>query len=344
MFALSTSERIAYGAGSLATATYAVVPGLLLLYYLTNVLGVAASVAGFVVFLPKLLDVVCNPTVGRLSDTTVSRWGPRRPWMIAGMFIFPAGFVTIFACPFTGASAAWWVGLVIALTGMGFSAFVVPFGVLPAELGASSEERRSMTAWRMAFLGVAILAAGAVAPLMVSASGGGPQGYRLMAVVMGGLVFLGACAAIYSARRSAHTTVSAAPQGAGSFRDALTTARHNRPFSIVFIVFLLVEVVISVALAGLPYIAEQVLGSEDVVALLFVCVLAPLLLTMPIWTRSALRFGDKRCLQAALALLGLGASMCTALLWVDESNRFAIACTALLLASIFREDVGVTGV
>ena len=55
-----------------------------MLYYLTNVLGVAAAAAGFAVFLPKLLDVVYNPIVGRLSDSTVSRWGPRRPWMAAG--------------------------------------------------------------------------------------------------------------------------------------------------------------------------------------------------------------------------------------------------------------------
>ncbi len=73
VYALTTVERAAFGAGSLATATYAVVPGLILLYYLTNVLGVAAGVADLVVFLPKLLDLVYNPIVGRLSDATTSR-------------------------------------------------------------------------------------------------------------------------------------------------------------------------------------------------------------------------------------------------------------------------------
>ena len=91
-FALSTSERIAFGAGSLATGTYAVVPGLVLLYYLTDVLGVTAALASFVVFLPKMLDLVYNPIIGRLSDSTVSRVGPRRPWMIAGMILFPFRF------------------------------------------------------------------------------------------------------------------------------------------------------------------------------------------------------------------------------------------------------------
>jgi glycoside/pentoside/hexuronide:cation symporter, GPH family len=151
-----------FGVGSLATATYAVVPGLVLLYYRTNVLGVTAALAGFVVFLPKLLDLVYNPIVGRLSDSTVSRLGPRRPWMIAGMITFPVGFVSIFFSPFDGNAAALWVAGALALTGPGFSAFVIPYSVLPAELGASPAERTSMTAWRTAFLGLAILAAGAV--------------------------------------------------------------------------------------------------------------------------------------------------------------------------------------
>ncbi|MDT5360177.1 MAG: hypothetical protein QOC69_1939 [Mycobacterium sp.] len=148
-FALSTPERIGFGVGSLATATYAVVPGLVLLYYLTNILGVTAALAGLVVFLPKLLDLVYNPIVGRLSDSTVSRLGPRRPWMIAGIITFPLGFVSIFFSPFDGNAAAWWVAGALALTGLGFSAFVIPYSVLPAELGASPAERTSMTAWRM---------------------------------------------------------------------------------------------------------------------------------------------------------------------------------------------------
>jgi glycoside/pentoside/hexuronide:cation symporter, GPH family len=334
VFALTTAERVAFGAGSLATATYAVVPGLVLLYYLTNVLDVAAAVAGFVVFLPKLLDLVYNPLVGRLSDVTVSRWGPRRPWMVAGMVSFPLGFVMIFCSPFTGAAAAWWVAVALALTGLGFSAFVVPFGVLPAELGASAEERKSMTAWRMAFLGVAILAAGAIAPLITAVDGGGAKGYRLMAVVMGCVIFLGACAAVYSARRPANGKVSAVTRGAGSLREALTAARRNRRFSVLFGVFLLVEVVISVALAGLPYMTQEFLGTQEAIAPLFACVLGPLLLTMPLWILAARRFGDKRCLQLALTILGVGALSATALPWMSEPSRFPYACGAFLIAGI----------
>jgi MFS/sugar transport protein len=106
-FALSGAERVGYGMGSLATATFAVVPSLVPLYYLTDVLGVSAAVAGFVVFLPKLLDLVYNPIADRLSDSTVSRLGPRRPWMAVGAVVLPLGFVGVFFSPFDGSAAAW---------------------------------------------------------------------------------------------------------------------------------------------------------------------------------------------------------------------------------------------
>jgi glycoside/pentoside/hexuronide:cation symporter, GPH family len=111
--------------------------------------------------------------------------------MIAGMMILPLGFASIFFSPFEGSTAAWWVGGALALAGLGFSAFAIPYSVLPAELGASPAERTSMTAWRMGFLGVALLGAGAVAPLLADANGGGRQGYQVMAASMACVILVG---------------------------------------------------------------------------------------------------------------------------------------------------------
>ena len=54
--ALPTSVRAGYSSGSLVTGAFGTVPGLLLLPYLTDTLGVAAAVAGLLVLTPKALD------------------------------------------------------------------------------------------------------------------------------------------------------------------------------------------------------------------------------------------------------------------------------------------------
>lgn len=59
---LPTRVRAGYGLGSVATGSFGAVPGLLLLPLLTDNLGVAAWLAGLLVFLPKAWDVVFNPS------------------------------------------------------------------------------------------------------------------------------------------------------------------------------------------------------------------------------------------------------------------------------------------
>ncbi|MGE5292883.1 MAG: MFS transporter [Micromonosporaceae bacterium] len=76
---VSQPVRIGYGPGSFCTGTFAAVPGLLLLYYMTNILGVRALSAGPAVFVPKAWDLFINPVVGRRSDATRWRHGARRP-------------------------------------------------------------------------------------------------------------------------------------------------------------------------------------------------------------------------------------------------------------------------
>ena len=79
---LSPAARRGYGLGSVATGSFGTVPGLLLLPYLTDRLGVAAGVAGLVVFLPKAWDVILNPIAGRISDRSTNPGGRRRPFLI----------------------------------------------------------------------------------------------------------------------------------------------------------------------------------------------------------------------------------------------------------------------
>ncbi|WP_203566704.1 MFS transporter [Aestuariimicrobium ganziense] len=75
MAGLEPSARRGYGLGSVATGSFGTVPGLLLLPYLTDRLGVTAALAGLVVFLPKAWDVILNPDGARQCP---ARRGPTR--------------------------------------------------------------------------------------------------------------------------------------------------------------------------------------------------------------------------------------------------------------------------
>ncbi|MGL4255257.1 MAG: MFS transporter, partial [Microbacterium sp.] len=72
---LSRGTIARYATGSLGTGGFATLPGLVLTYYLTDSLGVAALAAGLVITLAKLWDVLIDPVIGALTDRDLARHG-----------------------------------------------------------------------------------------------------------------------------------------------------------------------------------------------------------------------------------------------------------------------------
>ena len=289
--ALPLSVRIGYGLGSLCTGTFATVPGLLLLYYLTNVMAVPAAAAGIALFLPKVWDVLINPVVGVLSDRSRLRGGPRRPFLLAGACTLPPLFALIFAAPpLRGTAAAAYVAVLFMLAATAYAVFQVPYVAMPAEMTDDSGERGKLLAWRVGFLGVAILLSGAVAPVIAQSGGDTPAGYRLMGVVVAALLACGTFAAWSGTRKAPAVALTTAEP---SLRAQFTAARSNRPFLFLAGMWTAQALAVGVMLAGVQYFATYVLGSASAVTPLFACLIGPLALVMPVWNRLARRRGVK---------------------------------------------------
>ncbi len=289
---LSSRTKVGYAFGSVGTGGFSTVPGLLLLYYLTNSLGVTAVVAGLVVLLPKAWDVVLNPLVGNWSDHTESRWGSRVPWMIRGAVVLPVFFALMFLAPggITGAPAAVWVTVTFIGAATGFSFFQVPYVAQPAELTDDYAERTSLMTYRIAFLTLAILVFGAGAPALVKAAGDGLGGYRVMGVVCASFFLVGFVVAIL-ATRGVPSVLRAEP--GGDLRDQLRAVAENPDFRVLFAAFVIQALGTSAALAGAPYVAEYLLGSQGLTTVLFVALVAPAILLVPLWRKLSERYGKE---------------------------------------------------
>ena len=88
-----------YATGSLGTGGFATLPGLVLTYYLTDSLGVAALAAGAVITVAKVWDVIIDPVIGALTDRDLARHGSRRRLMLIGAISLPVLFALTFAVP-----------------------------------------------------------------------------------------------------------------------------------------------------------------------------------------------------------------------------------------------------
>ncbi|MGX5655453.1 MFS transporter [Geodermatophilus nigrescens] len=303
---LSRGTHLGYAVGSIGTAAFGTVPGLLLLYYLTDELGVAAGLAGLVVFAPKAWDVLLNPWIGSRSDRTTGRWGPRRPWMLAGGLALPPLFVLVFAGPGEPpALAAAWVAVAFLLAATAYACFQVPYVAQPAEITDDPGERATLMSWRVAALALGILRAGAGAPAVVDAFGGGRGGHLAMAVFVA-LLLAGGMLGAVAGTRHAPTLTRATSEG--RLGATLVLAWRSRPFRVLLTGFVVQALGIGVMLAGVPYFSEQVLGDAAAGSLLFAALVGPAIVVMPLWLRVSRRLGKRTGLLASSALFTAGAA------------------------------------
>ncbi len=297
--------RVGYGAGSVATGAFGTVPGLMLLPFLTDTLGVSALVAGLVVLLPKAWDVVLNPLAGRISDRTVDPRGPRRPWLLRGGLGLAVCFALLFAGPDLGSRVAdtAWVLVAFLACATAYAFFQVPFVAMPAELTDDYDERTRLMTWRVALLALTILLTGATAPLIRDAVGG-RDGYRLMGLVMAGVIAVGVVASYAGTR---HGPARAVEAGAGTLADQVRVVAAARDFRALLTTFVVQALAVGAMLAGVDYVAREVLGGSGASTVLFLCFVGPALLLTPVWARVGERVGKKRGYAAASLCLAAGA-------------------------------------
>lgn len=306
---LRRSLCLSYGVGSIGAGIFSTIPGLLLLFYLTDTLGVSPGLAGLAILLPKLFDIATDPLVGTWSDRTRSRMGRRRPFLLAGALTLPPCFVALFSAPAGDPSASFaWVLVAFCLAAGAFTLFQIPYAAMPAEMTADYHERTTIVAYRMAFVTVGVLAGGALAPALIDAGGGGRTGYMWMAVVLA-LVTAAAMLVAFVGTRGAPQRST--PEHALGLRAQLAIALANRPYRRLLATYHLQCVALGAVLAAVPYFVRYTLGGDNgVVTLLFVCMVGPTIVSMPLWTAVSRRVGKRvSYIAAAVVFAGFAGSL-----------------------------------
>jgi GPH family glycoside/pentoside/hexuronide:cation symporter len=320
---LSTGTLVRYAAGSLGTGGFATLPGLVLVYFLTDTLGVAAIVAGLLVTVAKVWDVIIDPIIGARSDRSLARTGSRRRFMLLGAILLPVFFLVTFAVPpgLGPVGSGIWVFLAFVLAATAFSLFQVPYIALPAELVSGYDARTRLLSARVVVLTFAILLFGAGGPALRSLGGSNDHlGYLLMAIVAAVVLGAGLLVASFAARsglvKVPSGTVEHASIGLGeTYRRGVDALRGSRAFRTLLATFVLQALATGMMLAGAQYVATWVLHDKDAVTYLFIALIAPALLCAPLWGIFARRVGKERAFGFASALYGLAALSLVLLEW-----------------------------
>jgi len=340
--ALRRNTVVRYAVGSVGTGGFGTLPGLVLLIYMTNTLGVNPAFAGAAFTVSKIWDVIIDPWIGARSDRSLARTGARRRFMVIGAITLPIFFVFTFAVPpgLPEALSAAWVLVGFLLAATAFSLFQVPYIALPAELVDNYDDRTRLLSARVIVLTLAILAFGGGAPELVALGANEYQGYLIMAAAAGA-IFLITFLITSTVERSARVT--GVPRAPGSepiegiaapkvgvlmhFRRGWSAVRDSQPYRALLFTFVVQALAIGLMLAGVAYVAFDVLHLEGTI-FLFLSLIAPAILVTPLWSVISRRIGKERAFRLASVIFGIAALSMTLLIWFPGEWIFASVAIA----------------
>lgn len=323
---LGTGRQIGYGFGQIAGQVFRDVPSLLLLFFMTTVLGIAPAVAGAAIFLPKLMwGVGCDMAVGVLSD----RWQhkvARRWWLLAGAIGAPLAMVALFHVPDASTTIrVTYIGLVFSLYMAVFSSFSVPYLAIAGQLTVDPRQRTVLMAWRLVFTAIGVLIAGALAPAIIQRSGGGQAGYETMALVLATICPVALLIAFLAIGRGAPF----APETVRvrlTFRQAVAVLASPR-FSVLLGANLLQLAGSGMGYTSMLYFLTYNMGRSDAFALiggLVIAVCVGIIVAQPLWVWVAGRIGKKRAYLCGTTIYAL-----TYVIWAFAADWGTLAAYIL---------------
>lgn len=256
--------------------------------------GIALTEISLALLFSRLLcDALGSLVIGALSDRTRSRFGRRKPWLVAGAALGIFGIVQLYTP--VGKPGAWHLALWMSFVYLAWNMFEVPYTAWGNELARGYEERVRINLWRQGFQVAGVLVM-AWLPFFVSAKNEVDwdvlRAVTWVTAISMPLVLL---VALRNLPRGdvVESTVRL------TWRQAVAAVVANRPFAVFlgFTVLLQVAAGMSGALFFLFYTSHLGLGSWFGLFTTITTVVA--LCSLPLWMKLMERSSKNRMLQVA---------------------------------------------
>ena len=298
--------KISYGAGEGGVQLLLVAHSIYFLVFLTDVVGISASLAGLLLALGHMWDGISDPAMGIISDRTKFRSGRRRPYILGAALPLTALFWLLFTKPnLEGTALSIYFVIILMLFFVVTTVLYVPYSALLPEMTKDYNERTILSGhkgiWFM--IGSIISSAGM---LMIVAEFENPiTGWSVAGAILGLLALIPFLLTWRFTRGWERHATDTVPF---KFKEVVQTVLGNRSFRYLAAIFLFGTAFLYGFNASVVYFFGYYLQmSEDEISLFFLILFACCLFWIPLITMVANRLGKR---NSYIIFVGLSALFC----------------------------------
>ena len=260
-------------------------------------------------------NAVNDPIIGHLSDRTRTRWGRRRPYVVAGIPLVFFFSILIWSPPIGGEplsdpyspSTFFYMLIVVALYEFGFTMVTVPYDTLYPEMWTDIEDRSEVIVYRESFSVLGGIVAMVLFPFLVdsfSAQLGELRGWTWAGAAVAAIFaafFLVSLLGIKE-RREFSVVGKRLP-----FIESLKTAVTNKSWVTAKAAGLMTGCTLDWVSAIVPFFAKHSLGMEvGVISIMMGFQMVGTFGFFAFWRKICVRYGTKATMAASMILFNVG--------------------------------------
>jgi len=298
---LSRYIKTGWAVGELSIAVYVGLTMGFFLFYLTEAHGISPVLAGTCLLVPRLWDAISDPIMGAISDRTKSRMGRRRPYLLIGSILFGVSFYFTLAMPDLPsemAKAVYFTVMYVILS-TAYTIYDVPYSSMVSEMSQSYKERTNIVGYKMMAARLGILLSVSLAPLVFTSQATLAEGFRLLGLITGVLIVISGLVAFLTTKNAPR--IVSRPKKF-SLSAEFRAIAENRPFRVLFVVFLFQNLAIGAAATCLVYfITIAMQASASLFGPLMIVGALTATLATPPWVVIVRKLGKKRAYTLGLA-------------------------------------------
>ena len=283
---------------------------LFLLYFYTDILGIAPELAGLIYLAAMIWDAVSDPLVAAWAERRAALSGRYSP--IIAWAALPVGLAygLMYLAPAEGWTLAVWALISHLAFRTAYTVASMPYNTLPVRLTTDGRARTSLSAFRVAGAASGAVVTAILTPVIVQTALEGElserAGYQAAAIAVGALTAL---FLFLSGRMVREPVRRSAPSGSG-YRDAMTglfrAAAGNPPLVLLIAVMVVATMGHGFFTQTLLYFMTHVIGRPDAITLVLGLSALATILGAPVWALLAARTSKRTALMAGLLTAAAG--------------------------------------